>query len=252
MSQNFFARIGAVIKYVVSILLNISIIFNINWLVLYMYKAHPILHEDLPEIQEKLLVLCNRTGVPIPSLYVTELPLPGSFIAGKNPNETVLIFPKRLQILMKSEQIEAMLAHNIVQIDDATRLRTFVSLAASILTMTASAVRWGAVFTGFGDYNDPAPKLFGRFVMGLVAPPAATMVHLVSNSDFDAKAARLCGSRDALLSAIECLENNNVTGYPSLGFICLIDPQKESFFENLFTSHPSREKRIKNLTGNQK
>jgi len=236
-------------NYLKTIFLKIISIARSEKIILRIYRTYPSDPCELSEIREKLNALSNRAGVKPPTLYTTDLPLPGSFIIGKNPNETALVFPKRLLNLMNPDQIEAMLAHDLVQINDNIGIRTFAAMFASLMTMSASAIRWGAVFTGFGDYNDPAPKMFGTFVMGLVAPPAAALVQTVAKEEYDAKAAELCRDTDKLIQAIENLEKNNITGYPSIGFLCLVDPQKEFLFEELFNSHPSRETRVKILIG---
>jgi len=216
---------------------------------LSLYKARPALPGEIMEIREKISILSSIAGVNVPSVYITELQLPGSFIVGKDIARTYLVLPRRLSGLLKNDELIAMFAHNIVQVNNNIRKRTVVALTAGIMTMSSSAIRWGAVFTGFGDYNDPAPKLFGLFFMGLAAPPAATMIDLVSKEDYDAKAVDLCENPAALVSAIGKLESNNVVAYPSLGFLCLVDPQKETFFEYLFNSHLPTETRIKKLTG---
>lgn len=242
-----FGAIGVIIGLLISFILCIFIVHGVDKIILRFYKAHPALPENLPELREKTRLLSDRAGVPIPSIYITGLSLPSSFIVGKSQDKTALVIPERLLNLLKNDELETMLAYNIVQINNIIRLRTLAALVAGILTASASAIRWGAVFTGFGDYNDPAPKLFGMFIMGLVSPPAATMIHVLSK-DYDAEAAMLCRNPAALISAVEQLEQNNVTAYPSLGFLCLIDPQKENFFEYLFNAHPAKEIRIKNLT----
>lgn len=229
----------------------IYILINADKFILYLYRARPVLPGEFPEIVEKTNILSKRAGVPSPSIYITELPLPGSFIVGKNISGTSLIFPARLSGLLKDEEMEAVLAHNIIQINGYIYRKTIVALIAGIMTISSPAIRWGAVFTGFGDYNEPAPKLFGLFIMGLVAPPAAALVHSLKQEEYDARAAELCRNSDGLVSAIVHLESNNVTAYSSLGFLCLVDPQKETFFEYLFNYHLTKEIRITNLRGNK-
>jgi heat shock protein HtpX len=244
--------IGAIIGFIVSLTLCILVISiairNVDRIMLRVYKAHPPLEGELFNIKEKVRILSKRANVTTPSMYITELLLPSSIIIGKSPDKTALVIPTRLLNLLNDEELEALLAYNIVQINKSIRLRTLVALITGLFVLAASAVRWGAVFTGFGDYNDPAPKLFGLFIIGLVGPPAATLIHLVAEYDHDIEAISLCNDNKAFISAIEHLENSNVTGYHSLGFMCLIDSQKENFFEALFITHPPKEIRIKNLT----
>ncbi|HEY9204662.1 MAG TPA: hypothetical protein VIO58_01980 [Candidatus Methanoperedens sp.] len=244
-----FGLAGVVAGIIVSLMVCLLIVFNVERLVLRIYKAKPALPADLSDIREKVRILSVRKDVKVPSIYISELPLPGSFVIGNNPGKTALIMPKRLLSILKNEELEAVLAYNIVQIDNGIRLRTLAALIAGILTKAASAIRWGAVFTGFGDYDDPAPKLFGFFIMGLTAPPAATMIDSVSKQDYDAEVVSLYMNPAALILAIERLEDNNVTAYPSLGFLCLVDPLKENFFESLFNAHAPKDIRIKNLAG---
>lgn len=243
-----FGIIGALAGLVILIIISIRLILkNVDRIILYIYRARQVQPSEFNDLREKIHILSKRKGVRIPSLYVTELALPGSFVIGKNMDNTMIIFPGRLSGILKNEELDALLAHNIVQINNSIRNRTFAVMIASILTMSASAIRWGAVFTGFGDYNEPAPKLFGLFVMGLVAPPAAAIVNYVEEKDLDVKAATLCGSTAAFILAIDQLEKNNVTAYSALGFLCLVDPEKETFFEYFFNSHPSRERRVKKI-----
>jgi Zn-dependent protease with chaperone function len=220
---------------------------NVDKIIIYIFRARQSLPSEYKEIQEKIYILSRRQRVNIPSLYITELALPGSFVIGKNADNTMIIFPRRLSGILNNGELDALISHNIVQVNSSIRKRTFALMISSILTMIASAIRWGAVFTGFGDYNEPAPKLFGLFVMGLVAPPAAAIVNSVEEKDIDLKAATLCMNPAALILAIDRLEENNVTAYSSLGFLCLVDPLKETFFEYFFYSHPTREKRVRKL-----
>lgn len=248
-----YGLVGLFVALFISLLICfLLIIINADKFLLGLYKARPALPGEMSDIRKKILILSKRHGMPAPSIYITDLELPGSFIIGMNMHKTFIVIPKRLSTLLKSDELEAILAHNIVQVDNTIRKRTIVALIAGAMTMSAYAIRWGAVFTGFGDFNDPAPKLFGLFMMGLVSPPASVLIHSLPEDNYDTKAVSLIGGSATLVSAISHLESNNVTGYPSLGFICLIDPQKENFFETLFDVHPLRDTRIKNLTQRRK
>lgn len=243
-----FGMIGALTGLMLSIILSILLIRkNMGRIIIYIYEAHQALPSELNELKEKIRILSDRNSVRMPSLYVTGLELPGSFVIGNNIDKPVLIFPERISSILNNEELDSMLAYNIVQINNSIRKRTFAVMISSILIMFASAVRWGAVFTGFGDYNEPAPKFFGLLAMGFVAPPAATIMNSVEEVDLDEKAAALCRNPAAFILSIEKLEKNNATAYSSLGSLCIVDAQKETFFESLFHSHQSRENREKRL-----
>jgi len=205
-----FGLVGALVGLIVSVIICILVTKNAEKIILRLYKTHQTLPGENPNLREIIWLLSKRSGVVMPSLYITDLPLPGSFIIGKNMQKTALIMPVRLLKLLSEDELEATLAYNIVQINNNINLRTLAIMIASIFTMAVSAVRWGAVFTGFGDYNEPAPKLFGLFFSGLVAPPAAAMLHSVADTDLDVKAADLCRNPAALILAMDKLEKNNL------------------------------------------
>ena len=244
----FYGLFGVFIGILISLLICILyIIINADKFLLIHYKARPALAGEQVDIRDKILMLSKKHGVSAPSIYVTDLALAGSFIIGMETAKTSIVIPKRLFTILKSEEVEAVLAHNIVQINNMIRKRTIVALIASAINLSGT-IRWGAVFTGFGDYNDPAPKLFGLFLSGLAVPPAAALIHSLPQEDYDQKVVTLLNNSAALISAISLLESNNVTGYSSLGFLFLIDPKNETFFEYLLNVHPLIESRVKNLT----
>jgi Zn-dependent protease with chaperone function len=243
----FFGLVGALVGLIISVIICLMVIKNAEKIIFRLYKARQAFPGEFPTLREKIWLLSKRSGFGIPVLYLTELPLPGSFIIGRNMQKTALIMPGRLLKLLGEDELEATLAYNIVQINNNIKIRTLAIMVTGIFTLTVSAIRWGAVFTGFGDYDEPAPKLFGLFFSGLVAPPAAAMLHSVAEMDLDVKAASLCGNPAAFIMTMDKLEKNNIIGYQSLGFFSLVDPLNENFFEVLFKAHPPRETRVKNL-----
>lgn len=239
-----FGFIGMIIGLVVSLLvLGKYVIHYEGELILYLYKAHPAL--ELPQVLRIAGLLSNRKGVSMPSLFITNMPLPGSFIIGKSPKNTKVVIPAHVINFLKEEELEAMIAYNIAQIDADIHKRTRAALIASLLTMAASYAKSGAVLVGFGDFDDPMPKFIGKFVKGLVAPPAATLIQLIAKKDYDLEASGLYKNPDIMISTIERLGDNNVMANPSIGFLCIIDPRKEDFFDELYVTHPP--KRIQNL-----
>jgi len=137
---------------------------------LYIYKARPAVAGELPVVHKITTLLSSRKGVPMPSIFFTDMPLPGSFIIGKSPINTKLVIPVRVISFLKDVELETMIAYNIAQIGPEIHRRTRVALIASLLSMAGSLARSGAVLVGFGDLDDPMPRFIGKFVKGLVSP----------------------------------------------------------------------------------
>src|SRR5574341_853271 len=134
-----FGIIGAAIGVIVSFVLCLLIIANMDRIILRIYKAHPALPAELSVVEEKVRVLSKRAGIAIPSIYVTDLPLPGSLIIGKSQDKTTVVTPARLLNLLNDEELEAMLAYNIVQVDNNIRMRTLIALITGIFTKAAAS-----------------------------------------------------------------------------------------------------------------
>jgi len=113
-------------------------------------------------------------------------------------------------------------------------LRTLAIMIAGIFTYGCVCCTLGAVFTGFGDYNEPAPKLFGFFFMDLLRH-LLLQCFIGGRPESDVKAGRSCSNPAGTYPGNgPNFENNNIIGYPSIGFLSLVDPVKETFFEYLF------------------
>ena len=117
---------------------------------------------------------------------------------------------------------------------------------------TAPASLWGAVFTGFGQEYDPAPKLIKFFVTSLLAPPAALLIQITSRGsvkyESDKYAALLCGSDTAIgvLSKLRDQESWEVN--PSHAPLFIANPLTEDeIYNTLFCTRPSIGDRIKRL-----
>lgn len=241
-------KVGIITGFLVSLIILVKYILHYEEeLFLYIYRARPPMSGELPVVSKITELLTSRKGVLMPSIFFTDMPLPGSFIIGKSPVNTRLVIPVRVINFLKDVELETMIAYNIAQIGPEIHRRTRIALIGSLLSMAGSFARSGAVLVGFGDLDDPMPRSIGKFVKGLVSPPAATLILLISGKNYDQEAFSVYNNTDIMSSTINKLEENNVVANPAIGVLSIIDPKREDFFDELFVTHLRNELRMNRL-----
>jgi heat shock protein HtpX len=109
-------------------------------------------------------------------------------------------------------ELEALLAHEIGHIKNKdVILNTVTAFLAGTIMFFPNFAMWCSMLAGFGQQDEPAPKLFRFMATGLVAPPAAILVHLTNPAKrelaADEVAVKLTKNPQVLARTLEFLEN---------------------------------------------
>ena len=220
-----------------------------HWILIRWYHAKKASFND--PLYVKMLKLARDAGMPATGLYFVESPVVNSFSVGNRKNGSLILTTGAIERL-SVEELACMMVYEIAYLRGGHRLREIAAVLAGILTMLPIAALWSAVFTGFGQEYEPAPKLIKFFVTSLFAPPAALMIQLTSREsvkyEADKYAALLCGS-DAtigMLSKVRDQESWDVN--PSHTPLFIANPlAKDEIYNTLFRTRPPIEDRIKRL-----
>lgn len=240
----FALGLGASVLFIVVACFVFSRRILIRW-----YHAKKSSSDDPLYIQ--MLKLARDAGMPATGLYFVESPVVNSFSVGNRKNGSLVLTTGAIERL-SVEELACMMVYEIAYLRGGHRLREIAAVLAGILTMLPVAALWGAVFTGFGQEYEPAPKLIKFFATSLFAPPAALMIQITSlesvKYEADKYAALLCGS-DAtigMLSKVRDQESWDVN--PSHTPLFIANPLAEDeIYNTLFRTRPPIEDRIKRL-----
>ena len=199
----------------------------------------------------QMLKLAMDAGIPAVELCFIDSPVVNSFSIGSRKNSSIVLTTGAIEQLSR-EELSCMMAYEIAQSRGRRRLREIAAVLAGTITLLPVAALWGAVFTGFGQEYDPAPKLIKFFVTSLLAPPAALLIQITSRGsvkyESDKYAALLCGSDTAIgmLSKLRDQESWEVN--PSHAPLFIANPLTEDeIYNTLFCTRPSIGDRIKRL-----
>ena len=202
-------------------------------------------------LRMQMLKLAIDAGMPAAELYFVESPVVNSFSIGSRKNGSIVLTTGAIKRLSR-EELSCMMVYEIAHLMSGRRLEGIAAVLAGALTMLPIAALWGAVFTGFGQEYDPAPKLIKFFVTSLLAPPAALLIHITSRDsvkyESDKYTALLCGPDTVIrmLSKLSDPERWDVN--PSHASLFIANPLTEDeIYNTLFRTRPSIPDRIKRV-----
>lgn len=250
---------GALIALGFALIMNFGMYWFSDKLVLKMQNAQP-LGEKYPEVTRIVTELATHDGLPMPTLYYVDTPLPNAFATGRSPSHAVVAVTSGIMDLLTEQELRAVLAHELGHIKNRDMLVSTIaaSVAGAITYIAQIAMFTGGMFSG-GDDEDGGGNIVGTIAMIILAPLAAMLIQMaVSRSReylADEHSAQVLNSGRDLASALHKLEN----------FKAAIPPQKPQpaqeatahlMFTNMFSSagigqlfstHPSTASRIERL-----
>ena len=213
------------------------------------YRAKKAPFDD--PLYMQMLKLARDTGMPAAGLYFVDSPVVNSFSVGNRKNGSVVLTTGAIERL-SVEELSCMMVHEIAQSHSRRRLQEIAAVLAGILTMLPVAALWGAVFTGFGQEYEPAPKLIKFYATSLFAPPAALLIQIASPEsvkyEADKYAALLCGPDAAIGMLSKVRDQESWDANPSHAPLFIANPLAEDeIYNTLFFTRPSIDDRIKRL-----
>lgn len=202
-------------------------------------------------LRMQMLKLAIDAGIPAAGLCFVDSPVVNSFSVGSRKNGSIVLTTGAIEQLSR-EELSCMMVYEIAHLRRGRRPGEIAAVLAGTLTILPIAALWGAVFTGFGQEYEPAPKLIKFFVTSLLAPPAALLIQITSREsakyESDKYTALLCGS-DAVIGMLSKLRDQESWDVnPSHAPLFLANPLTEDeIYNTLFHTRPSIDDRIKRL-----
>ncbi|HJJ56138.1 MAG TPA: zinc metalloprotease HtpX [Methanocorpusculum sp.] len=231
-------------------------------LVLWTTGSKIVSEEEEPELYAMVRKLSSDAGVPMPKVAVMRSPVPNAFATGRSPRHSVVAVTTSIRNMLTRQELEAVLAHEITHI----KCRDVLTMTiGSFIVMIAAAVmsRAWVIYHLSNNSNDDSAKSGILLALGLIAVSfvvrvVGTLVTLAISRyrefSADRGSAYITRNPDALIRALTKITDGvqatpadskrQISGANSFFIIPAISG--ESILE-LFSTHPSLEKRIANL-----
>ena len=252
-------RNGLYIGLAFAVVMNFSSYFFSDKIALSMYHAQPVTETDNPEAYRRVdpIVrgLTQRMGLPMPKLYIIPDPSPNAFATGRNPKHASVAFTQGILQLMNDNEIEGVVAHELGHVLHRDILIS--SVAATLAAAITMLARFAMFFGGRRD-DDRGGGAGEALLMMILAPIAAMLIQMaISRSReyaADAASAKYVGSPYPLINGLQKLETYSkripMDASPATAHMFIIQPFTGGrSLMNLFSTHPSTEKRIARLQG---
>ncbi|TQF76687.1 zinc metalloprotease HtpX [Elioraea sp. Yellowstone] len=246
---------GALVALLVAGGMNLFAWWTSDKVVLRMAGARPIGPADAPRLYALTEQLARRAGLPMPALYVIDEEQPNAFATGRDPANAAVAVNAGLLRHLSEEEVAGVIAHELAHIRNRdTLIMTVTATIAGAISMLA---QFGFLFRGGDSRNNPFGPI-GLILMLILAPLAAMLVQMaISRSreyEADRVGAEICGNPRWLASALVTLqnaarqiENHHAEANPALAHMFIINPLSGARMDNLFSTHPSTENRVRAL-----
>ena len=253
---------GMIIALVFAGAMNFFSYWYSDKLVLRMYRAQEIRREDNARLYAIIEDLSQKSGLPMPRLYVIPQEAPNAFATGRNPENAVVAVTQGLLQCMNDEELAGVLGHELGHVKNRDILISSIAATmAGAIMMLAAIARWSAIFGGFsrdGDGNNGG-GILGLLAMSIIAPIAALVIQMaISRSReylADSTSAKINGDSEGLVSALAKLDTYSrkipMQAQPATAHMFIINPLAGKNLMNLFATHPPIADRIARLRGSR-
>ncbi len=229
-------------------------------MILSLSGARPATKEDHWDFYTSVENLTLATGLPMPKLYVINDSAPNAFATGRDPNHAVIVATTGLLSKLRNVEIEGVVAHELSHIKNYdTRLLGVVTILVGSIALLSDVFMRSLWFRDNRERNQNAPFLILAILAAVLAPIAATLLQLAISRkrEFlaDADGALITRYPEGLASALEKIANDNEkleSASVATAHLYIENPfksggKRNSWFVNLFSTHPPIEERIKIL-----
>lgn len=254
--EYFGGQSGLIIALVIAGVMNFVSYFFSDKIALAMYRAQAVTRDQAPRVYGIVERLTQRTGLPMPKIFVIPTESPNAFATGRNPNHASVAVTQGILGLLSDEELEGVLAHELGHVRNRDILISSVAATlAGAITMMSRMMFW---FGGSRDDRDRGGSPIGAILMLILAPIAAFLIQMaVSRSReyaADDTGAHITGNPYALASALQKLDAYSrrvpMQATASTAHLFIIQPLLGGMnFASLFSTHPPIAKRIERLTG---
>ena len=226
---------------------------------LSMSGAHQIQKRDNPRLWNTVENLAISQGMPMPKVYIINVPAPNAFATGRNPEHAVVAATTGLLEIMDDNELEGVMAHELGHVKNYDiRVSMIVfGLVSAIGILADFAIRM-AWFSGASRNRDSGQLGLVLILIGVVGWIIATLIGPIVSAAVsrqreylaDASGAQMTRYPDGLASALQKLGEY---GRPmrkansAMAHMYINDPIKPGMVERLFSTHPPIPKRIERL-----
>jgi heat shock protein HtpX len=250
----FGGKSGALIALFFAFAFNMAMYWFSDKIAIRASRSKPVTEQEAPELYRIVRELTEARGLPMPQIYISDMPQPNAFATGRNPHHAAVSVTKGLMQVLDERELRGVLAHEL------SHVANHDILVSSVAAAIGTAITWLAymAFWFGGSSDDEGGNPIVGFLAVILAQIAAGIIQMaVSRSreyQADESGAYLSHDPEALADALRKIDTYArqtppATMAPSQAHLFIINPfsGRNVSFSNLFSTHPPTADRIARL-----
>lgn len=249
---------GMLVAFGLAAAMNVFAYWNSDRLVLSMYGAQQVTAQSAPTLFRIVTRLAAQAQMPMPKVYIIQNAQPNAFATGRNPENAAVAATTGLLALLDEEEVTGVMAHELAHVRNRdTLIMTITATLAGAISMLGNMLLFFGL-TRSNEENSNPLGLVGSLLLMILAPVAAMMVQTsISRTreyEADRIGALMCGNPLWLARALQKLErgaqridNHAAEANPATAHLFIVNPLHARSMDNLFSTHPSTENRVRAL-----
>jgi len=231
-------------------------------LVLWSTGAREVSPSEAPELHDMVGRLAALADLPKPRVAIVPTDLPNAFATGRSPNHAVVAVTSGLMRRLTKPEIEAVLAHEITHVKNrdvaVITIASFFATVAAFLTRQLMWLGYWGVPMGGDRRDERGGGAYAWVIIYLVSLLVYFVSYLLIQAlsryreyAADRGAAYLTGAPSNLASALmkisgvmERIPAQDLRQAEALNAFFIVPALKGSSIAELFSTHPSLEKRL--------
>ena len=222
-------------------------------------RAREVTAEEAPELHGIVDRLCALADMPKPRVGVADLPIPNAFATGRSPDRAVVCVTTGIMGKLTTEELEAVLAHELSHVAHRDVLVMTVASSAGIVAgMLARGAQWGGFGMARSRNRDGAPAFLVAFLVSLIVYAVSfLLMRLLSRYRelcADRSGAYLTLNPGALASALQkisgemaAIPQRDLRASSAMNAFFIAPAISGANLRTLTSTHPSLEQRLEQL-----
>ena len=252
---------GAIMAFVISMVMNVGSYWFSDKLALKMTGAHEVTPDQEPQLHRIVDEVSSLAGMQKPKVYVIQNDSPNAFATGRNSKHAAVAATTGIMRILDDRELRAVFGHELGHIRNKDILvNAIVATIAGAITFVATMLQWSLIFGGLGGgrNRDGGGGMLGILAILatiILAPIAASIIRMAVSRqrEYGADEAGAAITHDpmSLASALQKLQDYSrvkpMQVNPAVSHLFIVDPLGKINFASLFATHPSTEDRIARL-----
>lgn len=202
---------------------------------------------------ENLSIVAN---IPMPKVYIINDPSPNAFATGRDPKHAIVAATTGLLNVMDDDELTAVMAHEMSHVKNYDIRVSMITFGLVCLIGFLSDIGMRMLYFGNSRKSEERSPI-GLIVVlatAILSPIAAAIAQMAISREreylADASAVKLTRYPDGMVNALKKLATH---GRPmkqqnsATSAMFINNPLRKGIFSDLFSTHPSLEKRIERL-----